>query len=67
MELDPIEIRLGNYFEYRGTVKEIFIPDLAQLAPLLLELKPTPNTSCYLARLNFHEPLIGHLYSTQKK
>jgi hypothetical protein len=53
MELDPIEIRLGNYFEYQRTVKEITIADLAQLKTLLPELKPIPITPLYLTRLNF--------------
>jgi hypothetical protein len=53
MELDPIEIRLGNYFEYRHTVKEIAMADLTQFETLLPELKPIPITSRYLARLNF--------------
>ena len=53
MELDPIEIRLGNYFEYRCTVKEIAMADLANLEILLPELKPIPITPRYLARLNF--------------
>jgi hypothetical protein len=53
MELDPIEIRLGNYFEYRGTVKEIAMADLTKLETLLPELKPIPITPRYLARLNF--------------
>jgi hypothetical protein len=53
MELDPIEIRLGNYFEYRRTVREITLEDLAQLTCLLPELKPIPITPLYLTRLNF--------------
>jgi hypothetical protein len=53
MEIDPIEIRLGNYFEYRRTVKEITLADLAQLETLLPELKPIPITPLYLTRLNF--------------
>jgi hypothetical protein len=53
MEPDPIEIRIGTYFEYRHTVKEISMADLAQLENLLPELKPIPITSRYLARLNF--------------
>jgi hypothetical protein len=53
MELDPIEIRLGNYFEYQRTVKEISLADLADLKSLLPELKPIPITSRYLARMNF--------------
>jgi hypothetical protein len=53
MELDPIEIRLGNYFEYQRTVKEITLADLAQLKTLLPELKPIPITHLYLTRLNF--------------
>jgi len=53
MELDPIEIRLGNYFEYQKTVKEITLADLAQLETLLPELKPIPITPLYLTRLNF--------------
>jgi hypothetical protein len=53
MEIDPIEIRLGNLFEYRRQVKEISMADLAQLEALLPELKPIPITSRYLMRLNF--------------
>lgn len=53
MELDPIEIRIGTYFEYRKTVKEIAMPDLEQLSLLLPELKPIPLTPRYLIRLNF--------------
>ena len=53
MELDPIEIRIGTYFEYRKTVKEIALSDLEQLSMLLLELKPIMLTPRYLIRLNF--------------
>jgi hypothetical protein len=53
MELDPIEIRLGNYFEYLRQVKEITMADLAQLEALLPNLRPIPITSRYLLRLNF--------------
>jgi hypothetical protein len=53
MEIDPIEIRLGNYFEYQRTVKEITLADLAQLETLLPVLKPIPITPLYLTRLNF--------------
>jgi|688.fasta_scaffold197868_4 hypothetical protein len=53
MELDPIEIRLGNYFDYRRTVKEITLADLAQLETLLPELNPILITPLYLTRLNF--------------
>jgi hypothetical protein len=53
MEPDPIEIRIVNYFEYRHTVKETTMADLANLETLLPELKPIPITSRYLARLNF--------------
>jgi hypothetical protein len=53
MQTDPIDIRLGNYFEYRRTVKEITMPDLMQLETLLPELIPIPITARYLARLNF--------------
>ncbi len=53
MELDPIEIRLGNYFEYRKTVREITLPDLGQLETLMSELKPIPIKALYLAKLNF--------------
>jgi hypothetical protein len=53
MELDPIEIRLGNYFEYKHTVKEISMVDLAQLETLLADLKPIKITSRTLTRLNF--------------
>ncbi len=53
MELDPIEIRLGNYFEYRRTVREITLADLAQVESLLPELKPIPIKSAYLIKLNF--------------
>ena len=51
--MDPIEIRIGNYFEYQRTVKEITLADLAQLETLLPELKPIPITPLYLTRLNF--------------
>ena len=53
MDLDPIEIRLGNYFEYHRTVKEISIADLCDLEKLLPALKPIPIKSRYLAKLNF--------------
>lgn len=53
MEFDPIDIRHGNYFEYRRMVKEISMADLMQLETLLPELIPIPITSRYLARLNF--------------
>ncbi len=53
MNLDPIEIRLGNYFEYHRTVKEIILDDLARLETLLPDLKPIPITPLYLSRLSF--------------
>jgi hypothetical protein len=53
MELDPIEIRLGNYFEYKHTVKEISMADLTQLETLLPDLQPIKITPRTLTRLNF--------------
>jgi hypothetical protein len=53
MELDPMEVRLGNYFEYQRMVKEISMADLMQLESLLPGLIPIPITARYLARLNF--------------
>jgi len=53
MDLDPVEIRLGNYFEYRRTVKEITMEDLSRLEALLHDLKPIPITPLYLSRLTF--------------
>jgi hypothetical protein len=53
MELDPIEIRLGNYFEYRRTVLEITLADLTRIETILPELKPIPIKSRYLVKLNF--------------
>jgi len=53
MDLDPIEIRLGNYFEYHRNVKEITMEDLARLETLLPDLKPIPITPLYLSRLTF--------------
>jgi len=53
MELDPIDVRMGNYFEYNRTVKEILLEDLLQLNLLLDSLKPIPLQPKYLTRLNF--------------
>jgi hypothetical protein len=53
MEIDPIEIRLGNYFEYKHTVKEISMADLTQLETVLPDLKPIKISPRTLTRLNF--------------
>ncbi len=53
MELDPIEVRVGNYFEYNRTVKEIGLEDLLVLDILLKTLKPIAIMPKYLTRMNF--------------
>lgn len=53
MELDPIEVRVGNYFEYNRTVKEIGLEDLLVLDVLLKSLKPIAIQPKYLTRMNF--------------
>lgn len=54
MQLDPIEIRLGNLFEYRKQVLEISERDIQSLTILLPELKPILINGNRLSRLNFN-------------
>ena len=53
MELDIIEVRVGNYFAHKGQVKEIEQADLASIDTLITEIKPIPITIIRLKRLNF--------------
>ena len=53
MELDIIEIRAYNYFEYNHQVKQLKEADLANIAALLPDLKPIPIIPVRLSRLNF--------------
>lgn len=53
MEIDPIELRVGNYFEYKRQVLELSERDMQGLTELLPKLKPIPITGYRLSRLNF--------------
>lgn len=53
MDIDIIEVRVGNYFAVNGQVREITLNDLQQLDTLLPQLKPIPITPIRLNRLNF--------------
>lgn len=53
MELDIIEIRAYNYFEYNRQVKQIKEADLANITALLPDLKPLLIIPVRLSRLNF--------------
>jgi hypothetical protein len=53
MELDIIEIRAYNYFEYNRQVKQIKEADLANITALLPDLKPLSIIPVRLSRLNF--------------
>ena len=53
MELDLIEVRAYNYFEYKRQVKQISEADLVAIRELLPHLIPIPITHQRLHRLNF--------------
>lgn len=53
MEIDIIEVRVGNYFEWKRQVKQIDHNDLAVINVLIKELKPIEITPLRLTRLNF--------------
>lgn len=53
MNLDPFELRLGNYVAHAGTVLEITAAQMAILPELLPALQPIPLLPRYVARLGF--------------
>ena len=53
MELDLIEIRAYNYFEYKRHVKQICETDLQVIREILPHLIPIPISHQRLYRLNF--------------
>jgi hypothetical protein len=69
MELDIIEVRAYNYFEYQRQVKQIAAPDLLNIHVLLSQLKPIAITHQRLFKLNFFigmEAEKGKLVRTYK-
>lgn len=66
MSIDPIDIRIGNYFEYNGQVLEINLEHLKRLTDLLPRIKPIQINGFRLSRLDFTCRLLDnkrqHMY-----
>ena len=67
MPIEPIDIRLGNYFEYNRRVLELKEYHFKRLIELLPVLKPISLNGRRLARLNFsytaHPNRRQHMYT----